>query len=608
MNFKNLKASIELNKNSAPSIITALYMAESLFDDIRESAGRSDLADCDIGDAEMLPVKMVWLCSQIEEIYGETAEKCERDDELDGAAAEIGKIREKMKIYAETAEKLQAAKNEKAELQKELDAAVRSMNDYDRIREETEILKAELAELSGFDIGQAEAYLTALRARKEDLLSQKCGFENELNILNAENERLNGELAALSEKKAEADAVFRSGENEKEKLTEQTDMLRSEIDALNESLAEINARKDAMYAQKGELIETQSVLKTEADEYFNTNILPLTSAIEKLKEDIATNEDALEALRKEEKEKNDGYSELVVGIGQLTASISAIAGKISTKQTLYDAKHTEAEQKQLELDAVERNYGELIQKLGDMQDRINELETTGLPKLAAEYKTAGESEAALLKQTAELEEKIAAVESQLPAKEEQYGERKTCYELLTSKFNKTDADINELNRKIEELTKLTDEERVGQLRIQHTEKIQMLEALQKEEGQLTLENNELDRRLVEEEKSRLELENTRKQYNETVARIAEEKNALSEFGTPQLRAQIASNSAKLTQLENVRKKMASDIQMMTAVLGTAPVSFDINGLTALMNNLRIRLNEISQSLLNCAGSLHLEEQ
>ena len=117
MRFKQLKASLENNAQTEPSIYMAVCLMETLIDDIEQESGLP-LDECAEGD-ETLPTKLIWLCRTINSVYRTKESAFVRNKE--NLTKNLEKLRETeaaLAGYAQTGQELADARKKLQQAEK----------------------------------------------------------------------------------------------------------------------------------------------------------------------------------------------------------------------------------------------------------------------------------------------------------------------------------------------------------------------------------------------------------------------------------------------------------------------------------------------------------
>lgn len=610
MKFNRLQASISNNADQLPSLYMAFCAVESLFADLEDNCGK-EISLCPVGD-ERLPSKLVWLCRVINEIYRDNSEELQRNrGRLDAAMEKLNEIQKKLEESSCEQERLEELNAEYAVLEKRLQNSSSAAEEYEKLSEKCRQAKQTLEQLGTFDFDAAEEELKNLTAEialkesaKATLMSDlkqagECAEElqQEIDGLQSSEHEMRRKLLVLQEQQ-------RSNDEEKSHLREELGALETELAAYDEERQQLIIKRD----------ETQRNIQ-----------LVQGRIVELREEDLAVKHIELEALKKEleqlESERSAFDSECDQIKEQRGCIVMDIAHKkaesesLNEKLVLAQQKRDDLEKEKLclaadlfyctqELEVLQAEVDELTRK---KIPEVKELQTQELQRKAELKQTLNETEANLTSLKAE----ITKLNSILPSLEEEVNNNRVVYDALTASCATSSNELENLERQIEELRNNTDEQKLLVYRKQLEEKQQELEKIQLDCKRTEQETAELDVKLEQLQEERARLRALKNRHEQGVTVTEKQLRELEFVANEKYMQEVAALEGRAKLLETVRNKLVDSIANMQKVLGQAPFQEPVSledQLKYYLRELRLRIDDLRSSIVECAHSLKMEER
>lgn len=610
MKFNRLQASISNNADQLPSLYMAFCAVESLFADLEDNCGK-EISLCPVGD-ERLPSKLVWLCRVINEIYRDNSEELQRNrGRLDAAMEKLNEIQKKLEESSCEQERLEELNAEYAVLEKRLQNSSSAAEEYEKLSEKCRQAKQTLEQLGTFDFDAAEEELKNLTAEialkesaKATLMSDlkqagECAEElqQEIDGLQSSEHEMRRKLLVLQEQQ-------RSNDEEKSHLREELGALETELAAYDEERQQLIIKRD----------ETQRNIQ-----------LVQGRIVELREEDLAVKHIELEALKKEleqlESERSAFDSECDQIKEQRGCIVMDIAHKkaesesLNEKLVLAQQKRDDLEKEKLclaadlfyctqELEVLQAEVDELTRK---KIPEVKELQTQELQRKAELKQTLNETEANLTSLKAE----ITKLNSILPSLEEEVNNNRVVYDALTASCATSSNELENLERQIEELRNNTDEQKLLVYRKQLEEKQQELEKIQLDCKRTEQETAELDVKLEQMQEERARLRALKNRHEQGVMVTEKQLRELEFVANEKYVQEVAALEGRAKLLETVRNKLVDSIANMQKVLGQAPFQEPVSledQLKYYLRELRLRIDDLRSSIVECAHSLKMEER
>lgn len=610
MEFRRLENSIKLNQTEEPSIYMALCMVETLFKDIKDATGQ-DISEVSAGD-EKLPIKLVWICRMVDNIYSKKSDTFTRSlEELKG---------KRERLLEEERQLEQAAKRISAEIER-----------YSSADEQLKVCRAECAELE-------QKLLTARENYRmwQDLVSKCQEQQREIEKLNQadpkkeqeklenlkkERERLSEQLQNLGEDKKKAQAEIdrltvdcNAKESQKKQLKEQISALQIQLNAQrrqNDALVvqERDLQNDLKQQQAREPALTIQVKQAEENlkRFREQKILPLQDALEKTQSEYQDDQAAMTTLQENLEATNKEREVCILKVSDLRTMISNVVIEIQQKNIEIERKKKDLETKKKEKSQCELTYNAQIQALDKLQKENSSLEAD-IKKNQERVKIEGEQKKVLSEDCKKLikqieEEKIKNEE--LRKKQEdlkaEYSELEIEYNQLTADESARNDEIKRLDEQLRELRSKTDVEKTREIQHQKAEQIvrfqKMLEECEEDQRQIAEMARQIQNKNNEYQNlanRRLEMENSLKKAESLLAE-------LKPVASQEYLQQVRQLKNRCRSLESVRRELKNSVEEMQKALGMSSTQNLGLDLPVSLKDLQEQMDKVSERLLNCAN-------
>lgn len=613
MRFERLESSIELNREEEPSIFMALCMVESLFRDIRDVSGK-DISENPLGD-EMLPVRLAWLDRVVYNIYTRNRAEFVRGlDRVDKMEAMLQAERAELGRAAVASETIKKKEAEAEALTAQLTAAREAQQTWNRLTQECAEKRGELQKLQAVDPAQAQTELEGLTAQVEALQQQQQGILDKQVALRSKLQELTNQQTSAAEEEKELlkQQTEQTGALEQQKAKNQR--LAEELRAQKAELARLQAECTPLQAQAA-----QAQAQTEA--FRAQQIAPQQAALQAAQQAVQEQQNQLrqlnEQLERAKAERNRGTCR----VAEQTAELA------QTEQEVRD-KQQQLEQQKRALAAEKETKDQLIGQYNGRMDTLSALQKEAQQlrddlKKSESFITAARAEkTALLNarkdQQMEHQQKLATLEQNIQdltrdneslsqKVKEQEQERQqldTAYQGLTAKQSANDAEIKNLEQRLQELQGKTDEEKNQRIKLQLKGAIETVERCRQE-------GEEAEKQLEELNGERNRLQEARKKQDDALQGLKDMLEMLQPFNTLQYKERLSRLLYQNQVLENARKHLVDSINEICEARGShgesAPEADPAGSLDELLKELQQAEEELRKQLLVCADSVQLNE-
>lgn len=613
MKFERLESSIELNRKEEPSIFMALCMVESLFRDIRDVSGR-DISENPLGD-EMLPVRLAWLDRVVYNIYTRNRAEFVRGlDRVDKMEAMLQAERAELGQAAAAAKTIKEKEAEAEALTAQLTAAREAQQTWNRLTQECAEKRGELQKLQAVDPAQAQTELEDLTAQVAALQQQQQGILDKQAALRSNLQKLTNQQTSAAEEEKEL----------LKQQTEQTGVLEQQK-TKNQRLAE------ELCAQKAELarlqaectpLQTQAAQAQAQTEAFRAQqIAPQQAALQAAQQAVQEQQNQLrqlnEQLERAKAERNQGARR----VAELNAELAQTEQEVRDKQQQLEQKERVLAAEKEAKDQLNGQYNGRMDTLSALQKEAQQLRDD--LKKSERFITATLAEkTALLNaqkdQQMEHQQKLATLEQNIQdltrdnenlsqKVKEQERERQqldTAYQGLTAKQSANDAEIKNLEQRLQELQGKTDEEKNQRIKLQLKEAIETVERCRQE-------GEEAETQLEELNGERNRLQEARKKQDDALQGLKDMLEMLQPFNTLQYKERLSRLLYQNQVLENARKHLVNSINEICEARGShgesAPEADPAGSLDELLKELQQAEEELRKQLLVCADSVQLNE-
>ena len=613
MKFERLESSIELNRKEEPSIFMALCMVESLFRDIRDVSGR-DISENPLGD-EMLPVRLAWLDRVVYNIYTRNRAEFVRGlDRVDKMEAMLQAERAELGQAAAAAKTIKEKEAEAEALTAQLTAAREAQQTWNRLTQECAEKRGELQKLQAVDPAQAQTELEDLTAQVAALQQQQQGILDKQAALRSNLQKLTNQQTSAAEEEKEL----------LKQQTEQTGVLEQQKTKNQRLAEELRAQKAELARLQAECtpLQTQAAQAQAQTEAFRAQqIAPQQAALQAAQQAVQEQQNQLrqlnEQLERAKAERNQGARR----VAELNAELAQTEQEVRDKQQQLEQKERVLAAEKEAKDQLNGQYNGRMDTLSALQKEAQQLRDD--LKKSERFITATLAEkTALLNaqkdQQMEHQQKLATLEQNIQdltrdnenlsqKVKEQERERQqldTAYQGLTAKQSANDAEIKNLEQRLQELQGKTDEEKNQRIKLQLKEAIETVERCRQE-------GEEAETQLEELNGERNRLQEARKKQDDALQGLKDMLEMLQPFNTLQYKERLSRLLYQNQVLENARKHLVNSINEICEARGShgesAPEADPAGSLDELLKELQQAEEELRKQLLVCADSVQLNE-
>ncbi len=610
MKFNRLQASISNNADQSPSLYMAFCAVESLFADLEDNCG-SEISLCPVGD-ERLPSKLVWLCRIINEIYRDNSEELQRNrSRLDAAMEKLNETREKLEESASEQEKLEKIRAEYAVLEKRLQGSSSAAEEYEKLSAKCRQAKQTLEQLGTFDFSATEEELKKMTADIASKESAKSALQAELKCVCECADGLQREIDGLQAGEQDAKRQLLALQEQHRLAVEENARLSEELNRLEKELIDFGAEKNQLIAKGDEAQQNIELLKGKIAEYREEDLTAKYAELEVVKKEMEQLEDELGTYDSECSRIKEQRGNLIMDIAHKKTESESLSEKLVLAQQKCD----KLEREKL---CLAEDLSECTQVLEVLQAEVDEFTQKKLPEVkklqAQELLRKTELQQAVAEtenQLASLQDEITKLNDVLPKLEEEVNNNRVVYDALTASCATSSNELESLERQIEELRNNTDEQKIAVYRKQLEEKQQELESIQLECEQMKKETSELGIRLEQMQEERARLRDLKNRHEQGVTVTEKQLRELEFVVNEKYVQEVAALEGQAKLIESVRGKLADSIANMQKILGDAPVTEPISledQLKHILRELRLKIDDLRCSLVECAHSLKMEER
>lgn len=610
MKFDRLQASISNNADQSPSLYMALCAVESLFADLEANSG-SDISLCPLGD-ERLPSKLVWLCRVINEIYRDNSDELQRNrSRLDAAMEKLKETQKELEKSSAVCEKLTKLKEEYAVLNKKLQNNYSAAEEYEKLSAECLRAKQTLEQLDTFDFDAAKEELKELTAEVTLKESTKDALQAELEQARELAGTLQQEVDGLQVQKQNISQKLLALKEQQNSSNEEIVQLQNEIVLLQTNFTDHGEELQQLITKRDEIQQNIDILQGRIAEFREENLTAKCVELEAVKKEAEQLEDELSAFDNNCCQIKERRNLILIDIARKKTENESLNEKL----TLTQQKYNELEKEKICLSA---DLSDCVQKLEFLQTEVDSLTHKSLPEVRELLTQEQQRKAELQQNVSEsennlivLQEEISRLNERLPKLEEDLNNNRIVYDALTASCAASSSELESLERQIEELRNNTDEQKLVVYRKQLEEKQLELESIQLECERIKQETTEQGIRLEQLQEEKARLRDLKNRHDQGILVTEKQLNEL-EFVTDEKYVQeVVALEKRLKLLEDVRSKLSASVINMQKILGHSPVQEPIlleDQMKYTLRELRMRIDDLRCSLVECAHSLKLEER
>ena len=451
MNFENLKSSIELNAHEPPSLINALCMVRSLFDDVKKEAG-VPLSQCPIGDGQ-LQQELIKVSKNLLSIYEDNSDSLQRNRaRLDNVMAEILRTQSELQQLADAAAQLPGKEAEHQKLLGQLADARKAQVSYEELLRQIAAAEKELSLLEHFDFDAAQQKLTDLQGQIRALEDQVRTLDTQLQTRTEEKTKLDGDITARHRELEQLTAELERLTGEQASLLtrhQESQQKQADLQLAAEAARAEQERLDKLVAEAAQFLQClqeQVNALAEKKNGQDTDIATLRQQIADLTSDIDTltqeRDQVLEPERRQLLVQKQALEEEKQRTRQQIADL--------TKET----NDLNAELVQLRNDLPQRmqERNEARQRVADYRRDMLEPVTSELNDLLQTQVQLQAEKTAADKQISDLTENLQKLVLEISRRKEQYIQENNDYQNKLAREKKLIEDQETLTRNLHELT------------------------------------------------------------------------------------------------------------------------------------------------------------
>lgn len=308
MLFENLKTSLELNRDAAPTIELAFRLANVLFKDIAQEAGEADIDTCPTGDIGKFLKVLKRQCYITETVCENNLETYSSyRAELEGYLVEITSMKKRCEELEAATAGTDDTEGEIKRLNDRLSEAERRKNEYNALLNKKSELEQRISNFCENDPAPLLSEIEALEKKYAELISEREKSENKKNELIAENEKLTDEKNRLV---SEITALMKDNDT----LAKATEIRENDVEHMQKSKIAAQQKLHRVEEALDNVVTEYKDLRSRYDSLSNVDIPEAERLAAEIRERVSEKESELDALNTEcaalSQKKTDTENEL----------------------------------------------------------------------------------------------------------------------------------------------------------------------------------------------------------------------------------------------------------------------------------------------------------
>lgn len=368
MLFENLKTSLELNSDAAPTVELAFRLANVLFKDIAREAGENDIDTCPTGDTLKFLKVLKRQCYVTETVCAGNLENYSQyRAELEGYLSEITAMRKRCEEIEAMSEGTDDVTHEIERLNARLSEAQRRKEEYNALLNQKKELEREISAFGENDPAPILDEIEILEKKHADLISEKELNEKKKGELVAENERLAGEknklISEISDLISDNDTLTKAIEirqSDTERMTEEKIVAQKRLRCVEEALdSAVNEYKE---------------LRSRYDSLSGVEIPKSERLISEIKERVSAKESELDTAKKEYAALLQKNTDTKNELDRVNAEKSDLENKLLDLNKSINDTNADIARLEREISDITSSGEENMKKLADAAERLKYLE------------------------------------------------------------------------------------------------------------------------------------------------------------------------------------------------------------------------------------------
>lgn len=368
MLFENLKTSLELNSDAAPTVELAFRLANVLFKDIAREAGVADIDTCPTGDTLKFLKVLKRQCYVTETVCAGNLENYSQyRAELEGYLSEITAMRKRCEEIEAMSEGTDDVTHEIERLNARLSEAQRRKDEYNALLNQKSELEREISAFGEDDPAPILDEIEALRKKHADLISERELNEKKKSELIAENERLAGEknklISEISDLISASDTLSKAIEirqSDTERMTEEKIAAQKRLRCVEEALdSAVNEYKE---------------LRSRYDSLSGVEIPKSERLISEIKERVSVKESELDTAKKEYVALLQKNTDTKNELDRVNAEKSDLENELLDFNKSINDTNADIARLEREISDITASGEENMKKLADAAERLKYLE------------------------------------------------------------------------------------------------------------------------------------------------------------------------------------------------------------------------------------------
>lgn len=368
MLFENLKTSLELNSDAAPTVELAFRLANVLFKDIAREAGVADIDTCPTGDTLKFLKVLKRQCYVTETVCAGNLENYSQyRAELEGYLSEITAMRKRCEEIEAMSEGTDDVTHEIERLNARLSEAQRRKDEYNALLNQKSELEREISAFGEDDPAPILDEIEALRKKHADLISERELNEKKKSELIAENERLAGEknklISEISDLISASDTLSKAIEirqSDTERMTEEKIAAQKRLRCVEEALdSAVNEYKE---------------LRSRYDSLSGVEIPKSERLISEIKERVSVKESELDTAKKEYVALLQKNTDTKNELDRVNAEKSDLENELFDLNKSINDTNADIARLEREISDITASGEENMKKLADAAERLKYLE------------------------------------------------------------------------------------------------------------------------------------------------------------------------------------------------------------------------------------------
>lgn len=368
MLFENLKTSLELNSDAAPTVELAFRLANVLFKDIAREAGVADIDTCPTGDTLKFLKVLKRQCYVTETVCAGNLENyLQYRAELEGYLSEITAMRKRCEEIEAMSEGTDDVTHEIERLNARLSEAQRRKDEYNALLNQKKELEQKISAFGENDSAPILDEIEILEKKHADLISENELNEKKKSELIAENESLAGEKNKLI---SEISDLISANDT----LTKAIEIRQSDTERMTEEKIAAQKRLHCVEEALDSAVNEYKELRSRYDSLSGVEIPKSERLISEIKERVSAKESELDTAKKEYAALLQKNTDTKNELDRVNAEKSDLENELLDFNKSINDTNADIARLEREISDITASGEENMKKLADAAERLKYLE------------------------------------------------------------------------------------------------------------------------------------------------------------------------------------------------------------------------------------------